>query len=240
MLIDYRYHIMTLVAVFLALGLGVLIGGALFSDESLLESQAELVKRLEQDFRSLRAENQRLSQSLNLLRLDLNRQRQFSQWLLPKAVAGRLEGQSFALVSAIPPDRQYFSQFTNLIQQAGGRLVAELSIDPQKWREAGRAEYQQLAGILAVGIRGPTLTSLEQAGYIQFSGKEPFPAREVLLLEDEDDPGSQLVKESLVEMGLRVHSLPVGERTIEEQAKFLFTLIDEVQNERHNSDRSGT
>ena len=54
MIIDFRYHIASLAAVFLALGLGILIGSSLLSDEKLYEQQGKLVDRLEADLASLR------------------------------------------------------------------------------------------------------------------------------------------------------------------------------------------
>ena len=39
MIIDFRYHIASLAAVFLALGLGILIGSSLLSDESSMSNR---------------------------------------------------------------------------------------------------------------------------------------------------------------------------------------------------------
>ena len=41
-----RYHIVSLVAVFLALGLGILIGTIMVQDPDVLEAQDSLIKQL--------------------------------------------------------------------------------------------------------------------------------------------------------------------------------------------------
>lgn len=55
---DIRYHIIALVASFLALGIGVLVGSMLGGDEVLVREQKQIIDRLEEDFKYLRQENQ--------------------------------------------------------------------------------------------------------------------------------------------------------------------------------------
>lgn len=54
MLMDLRYHAASLIAVFLALGLGLIIGGSLASDEALVLYQENLITRLEAENKALR------------------------------------------------------------------------------------------------------------------------------------------------------------------------------------------
>jgi len=56
MILDIRYHIASLVAVFLALGLGILIGASLLDEGRLVESQEKLIVGLEKRFDTLQAE----------------------------------------------------------------------------------------------------------------------------------------------------------------------------------------
>jgi hypothetical protein len=57
LLIDLRYHLGSLVAVFLALGIGILTGYSLFGKEGLLEQQQQqLVDELEVRFARLKDE----------------------------------------------------------------------------------------------------------------------------------------------------------------------------------------
>lgn len=52
-----RYHIVSLVAVFLALGLGILIGTIMVQDPDVLEAQDSLIKQLSDDLKRLDAQN---------------------------------------------------------------------------------------------------------------------------------------------------------------------------------------
>ena len=56
----FRYHLASLVAVFFSLLLGLLIGGALFQDDRLVEEQGVLIANMEQQFQELQDHFQQL------------------------------------------------------------------------------------------------------------------------------------------------------------------------------------
>lgn len=68
MLLDLRYHAASLIAVFLALALGIVIGGSLASDETLVRYQENLIARLEAETKALRAKQEIDESSLLALR----------------------------------------------------------------------------------------------------------------------------------------------------------------------------
>lgn len=73
MILNLRYHIFTLMAIFLALGAGLLIGSTIVVKDSLLEEQQRLIRQLEKDFLDLRGANRELlSQNEKIARELLN------------------------------------------------------------------------------------------------------------------------------------------------------------------------
>jgi hypothetical protein len=66
-LMDLRYHAASLIAVFLALALGLIIGGSLASDQNLVLYQENLISRLEAENKALR--NKQASDEASLLAL---------------------------------------------------------------------------------------------------------------------------------------------------------------------------
>ena len=234
MLIDYRHHIFTLVAIFLALGLGVLIGGALFTEDSLVKSQADLVNRLEHDFNNLRAENRKLVQSANLLRSELNLEKQFADWILPWAIEGKLAGETFALVNLEEQtiDRKSIAELVKLLEKSGGEVLAQVALKPELWSQAQIEDFQMLTGILAAGLRGPRLVELEYKGYIQFSGREPFPAQRILLLGQEDKVTR--LRSYFIQVGLWVQPVNLSLSTSQEKARFIFKLVEEINRASDN------
>ena len=67
MIIDLRYHIASLVAVFLALGLGILVGGIFLKSDILVNRQKELTDRLEVQIEQLRQKNETVEKELSSL-----------------------------------------------------------------------------------------------------------------------------------------------------------------------------
>ena len=59
MIIDFRYHIASLAAVFLALGLGILVGGIFLKSDIVVSRQKELTDRLEVQIEQLRQKMRR-------------------------------------------------------------------------------------------------------------------------------------------------------------------------------------
>lgn len=89
---NLRYHIASLVAVFLALAVGLLLGSVVV-ERGLLDRQKDsIVKSLQQDFVTL-------SQDNKVLRADAARLRRFAQTANPILVGGRLEGKRIAVLA---------------------------------------------------------------------------------------------------------------------------------------------
>ncbi|PZN12598.1 MAG: hypothetical protein DIU69_03040, partial [Bacillota bacterium] len=55
-----RYHILTLCAVFLALGVGIFAGAGLLDDRTVLDRHQALIRALERDFAALRQDTPNL------------------------------------------------------------------------------------------------------------------------------------------------------------------------------------
>lgn len=70
MLMDLRYHAASLIAVFLALALGLIIGGSLASDQTLVLYQENLISRLEAENKALRGKQETDEENLLALRQD--------------------------------------------------------------------------------------------------------------------------------------------------------------------------
>lgn len=89
---NLRYHIVSLVAVFLALAVGLVLGTVVV-DRGLLDSQrTTLVKSLQTDFTGLKKEN-------DDLRRDRDRLHAFAVDALPSLISGMLQGRTILIVT---------------------------------------------------------------------------------------------------------------------------------------------
>ncbi|MGF7186210.1 hypothetical protein GGQ84_002304 [Desulfitispora alkaliphila] len=95
---NFKYHITSLVAVFLALGIGVLVGSALDGEGVMLEQQKVLIDRLEEDFYKIREENRAYQAEIQNMSSMLDLYNNFAEEVLPSIVEGKIEGINLAII----------------------------------------------------------------------------------------------------------------------------------------------
>ena len=98
MFFNLKYHIVSLVAVFLALGLGIFIGTAIPGSDALNSQQQELTSSLESQMGIMKQKNQHLQSRISTLEMDNNIQRQFESHVLPVLLADKLKGRKVAII----------------------------------------------------------------------------------------------------------------------------------------------
>lgn len=126
MILDIRYHIASLVAVFLALGLGILIGASILDEGRLIESQEQLIAGLERRFDSLQGERNLLEAKIALLKTELEEQNSLLAALETPLVEGALEGKTVTLVYGSPEWQEYYQMAINeLLLQSGAEVVGK-------------------------------------------------------------------------------------------------------------------
>jgi hypothetical protein len=90
-------HIISLVAVFLALGLGILIGSGM-SDDMLVKQQRLLIEQMSKDFRTVREEKIAMEARVQLLTRDLYFWGKYQESLYPSLVEGVLAAKKTAIL----------------------------------------------------------------------------------------------------------------------------------------------
>lgn len=95
MLIDLRQHIITLVSVFLALAVGIVLGGSFINGASV---ERKVSRLLEKEFDKLRTENRQQQVSISDLTDQLRHQRDFDRLISPGLVAGKLADHGVAII----------------------------------------------------------------------------------------------------------------------------------------------
>ena len=113
---DFRYHALSLVAVFLALVIGLLLGVAI-GDEGLVSSAERDVRdSLREDVREARAESAKL-------RAQVNEEKELERQFYPLMVGGRLPGQRVGLIALGGIPDGVVDDVREALGPTGGRLV---------------------------------------------------------------------------------------------------------------------
>ncbi|HHW11004.1 MAG TPA: copper transporter [Firmicutes bacterium] len=120
MIVDIRYHLSTLIAVFLALGLGILIGTSINANDVLLNEQSKMIDRIEAQLTELNLERARLKEEAGLAAAETTLYRNFLAALLPELLAGRLDGQYY--ITAEVKAQELATQVTATLREAGATV----------------------------------------------------------------------------------------------------------------------
>jgi hypothetical protein len=124
LVIDFRYHLVSLIAVFLAVALGIVIGTTALNQPILADIKNQ-VTALEGDKRSLEDRTQALQAQLDTTD-------SFADAVAPALVDGALTGAKILVVITnedVPQDT--VDQVTALIGEAGGAVTGTISLQPE-------------------------------------------------------------------------------------------------------------
>ena len=181
-MVNLRYHIVSLVAVFLALGMGVLMGSTVI-DRGIVDNLNRRVNTVEESVRRTRAENRRLSAELEV-------SRDFAEQALDHLLRGRLRDVRVLLVAVEGIDRKpveslrqaltdaqatvegtlWFTTKMRLDTAGDARALAEaLGVaagQPDEVRT--RALARVGAALSGAGVEPNPLAALSQAGFLGF------------------------------------------------------------------------
>lgn len=120
----FRYHLVTVIAVFMALSIGILLGGS-FGQDMFADEQIELVNRLQEKYSASRAENSRCSQKTNELEKQTEQFDQLVRQMGDVLVQGKLTGKSVVL---LPLEQQNLSELSAFLQRAGAKVPTIVSL----------------------------------------------------------------------------------------------------------------
>lgn len=97
-MIDIRYHVATLVAIFIALGVGILIGSTLVGGDVLIEQQKKMITQLESQFDVLRQRESEMAEENRFVSQISRHYEEFSQAVSPPLIKDRLNGYRMAII----------------------------------------------------------------------------------------------------------------------------------------------
>lgn len=121
-MISWRYHLVSIVAVFLALGLGVLTGTTVLNDN--------LVRNLKAQTRNLKADLDELRASVDDLQSQLGTMSAFAEQAMPYLVGGRLATRQVIVVTEEGVDGKALAQARRSLDLADAQVLTTLTVLP--------------------------------------------------------------------------------------------------------------
>ncbi|MGI6453367.1 MAG: copper transporter [Syntrophomonadaceae bacterium] len=209
-MIDLKYHITSIVAVFLALGLGILIGSTIVGNDLLVEQQQKMIDQLDKEFSALREQERLLTEADKFKSIIISNYENYSQAILPVLVQDRLKGMQVAVV--VSGDSDIPAGMVNALSLAGAEIVSktvvlsninladanirdkvslffQLGADTDR-DSMRRVIAQEVAGILSNNPKPETVSFLQENGLVKFSGNNMVPIDAVILVGGSNSPAN--------------------------------------------------
>jgi hypothetical protein len=134
--INFRYHVVSLTAVFLALAIGLVVGTAALNGP-VADSLKDQVSALSKD-------NSNFRDQANQYRDELNRTQDFAAELAPALLGGKLTGRRLLLL-ALPGSQDYVDQVKTMLTLAGATVTAKVTVQDKFFDPANNTELLDLA-----------------------------------------------------------------------------------------------
>jgi hypothetical protein len=151
--IDFRYHLVSIIAVFLALAVGLVVGSTAFSpaaEEVLSKARTELANR-----------NSQLVKENSQLKNQVSADEVFAQANSGRLIDGLLPGETVVLVVAPNADSAVTDGVTTALTQAGATVTGQVQLQSSFMDTSGENEAaltqlaRQLATSAGVSLQAP-------------------------------------------------------------------------------------
>ncbi|MFV0253891.1 MAG: copper transporter [Beutenbergiaceae bacterium] len=154
-MIDFRYHIVSLIAVFLALAVGIVLGAG--------PLQQPIGDQLTEQVEQLRQEKEELRVELEATQAHVERQRTFIEAASGRLLEGALTDVAVSVVALPDADPTLTDSLVAMMERAGADLVANFALTPA-WVDSDNADQrEELAADLQAQLSIPVAQDAEPA-----------------------------------------------------------------------------
>lgn len=155
-MVDFRYHLVSIIAVFLALAVGIVLGTTALKGP-VLDDLRDNIRRLSADKRSLEGE-------VGGLRSQVGSADEFAAGVGPGLVRGTLSEQNVLLVTMPETPSDVVERLTALLGEAGAQVTGELRVLPAlSDPEQAQLVEDLVAEVVPAGVDLPDGEPVERA-----------------------------------------------------------------------------
>lgn len=208
MIIDIKYHIASLVAVFLALGIGILVGNnfSAVGNEIFVKQQQQMIDSLEKNFEQIREENKKAQQQISEFQSSVSVHKQFEKQVMPALIAGKLQGQNLAIIET--NNYGLHDDWINTLRTAGAKVTTITTVlegfdlSDEKVRQQiatklllpdngeaniTKAIAQEIGAAVTTGKNIENIQFLEDLGFLKKVGEYGEPVNAVIVVGGSQD-----------------------------------------------------
>ena len=146
-MIDFRYHLVSIVSIFLALAVGIVLGAGPLKED--------IGNTLTQQTTALRSDKAQLRTELDAAKAGTAARDAFSAAMAPAILKGQLTGKTVALVIAPGADADLVKNTTSSLVAAGAKVGSAITLT-DAWADPAKRTFRNtLANQLAALVKAP-------------------------------------------------------------------------------------
>lgn len=229
MVANIKYYVVTIVSIFLAIGLGIFIGFMLNAQDILSSQRDDIIMQLEEKFDYLKEENEKVKKESQGIKAENDKLNEFNRTAYSVMIKGRLEGKNIAVIET--SNDYLYTEVNQTLIAAGANTVSNTTIkdsliaDKEKLKEIYKVSKEvekepsdliaevvkEITASLLTGEITPLVSSLNEQGLIDITGASGTPVDYVVLgggsLEKNDDR-FKMVDKTIIDI-LKKNETPV-------------------------------
>ena len=128
-----KFYVISIIAIFAALGIGIYIGFTLDTESFIDEQKEDIAAKLEERFDFLTNENQELKLSLKEIEVENDNYKYFIDSTYEEIVKGRLNGTKIAIIETT--DDYVYSGIGQILETAGANVINVTTINDRIMNE---------------------------------------------------------------------------------------------------------
>lgn len=198
MFLNFRYHLVSLIAVFLALGIGIVIGST-FIPSALVEKQSNMVRQLEKDFTAIQRETKKY-------KIELQKKDAFEKEVLHILTTNKLSGLTLSIIETTEQTNDIVeNNLILLLKKAGANvqsiitfkegldfsdttlkdeILKHLGLQKHSLEKAYKNIVSRVASEISLATNQNLINYLQQKKVLQLSGNITKPVRLIIIVSE--------------------------------------------------------
>ncbi|ACL69418.1 copper transporter [Halothermothrix orenii] len=172
MILNFRYHLFTISAIFAALGIGILIGSSIIGHDKLILEQERIIKDIGDDIKNIRQENLQLKNDITEMEKELEYRKKIEKRFYTLVLKDIIKGENYYLILSDRLKENYGSELEYIFEKAGVQLkfinnIEEFQLDKQgKVIIWGKQNINRFKSGLYSNLKGEEIIYLDNKGSI--------------------------------------------------------------------------
>lgn len=179
-MIDFRYHLVSIIAIFFALAAGIVLGAGPLGDEA--------DENLGEQLAEFRQQNDELREERDQVQSELDLQKQFIDEMAPRSVSGELRGRHVAVLALPGSEDDDVDAVQEVLDQSGAVTDLRMRIEPG-WADPGSEDL--LDELAATYVSSGISLDAEADGHTRGA---TVLASSVMARLDDDNTGTQTLE----------------------------------------------